>query len=104
MEKITRKWFSAVLLLILSVSCVVPLMGQDQGSTRGNLGGTVIDKTGGVVAGANVTITGPIGGLSKPTDDQGDFLFSTLIPGFYSVKVEKAGFKTANVTSAEVLI
>jgi hypothetical protein len=79
-------------------------MGQDQGSTRGNLGGTVLDKTEAVVAGATVTITGPIGSLTKLTNDQGDFLFPTLIPGFYSVKVEKPGFKIANVTNVEVLI
>src|SRR6266550_967087 len=104
MENIMRKWFSAVLFLLLSISFGVPLMGQDQGSTRGNLGGTVFDKTEAVVAGATVTITGPIGSLAKPTNDQGDFLFSTLIPGFYSLKVEKPGFKIANVTNVEVLI
>jgi hypothetical protein len=104
MENITKRWFSVALLLILSISCWVPLMGQDQGSTRGNLGGTVLDKTEAVVAGATVTITGPIGSLTKLTNDQGDFLFPTLIPGFYSVKVEKPGFKIANVTNVEVLI
>jgi hypothetical protein len=104
MGNITRKWFLAVLFLLLSISCSAPLRGQDQGSTRGNLGGTVFDKTEAVVAGANVTITGPIGSLTKPTNDQGDFLFPTLIPGFYSVKVEKTGFKIANVTNLEVLI
>lgn len=104
MGNTTKKWFSGVLFLLLFISCSAALMGQDQGSTRGNLGGTVFDKTEAVVAGATVTITGPIGNSTKTTSDQGDFLFSTLIPGFYSVKVEKSGFKSANVTNVEVLI
>jgi hypothetical protein len=78
--------------------------GQDQSSTRGNLGGVVYDSSKGVVPGAKVTITGPIGTLAQETNDQGSFLFSTLIPGNYSVRVEKAGFKIASFKTAEVLI
>src|SRR5262249_31644628 len=56
------------------------------------------------VPGAQVTINGPIGNLSQTTNEQGTFLFSTLIPGFYSIKVQKAGFKVASVPATEVLI
>jgi hypothetical protein len=77
---------------------------QDQSSARGNLSGVVLDASKATVPGAQVTITGPIGNLSQTTNDQGTFLFSTLIPGFYQIKVQKAGFKIASVAGTEVLI
>jgi len=68
------------------------------------MGGVVLDASKATVPGAQVTITGPIGSLSQTTNDQGSFLFSTLIPGFYSIKVQKAGFKVASVAATEILI
>jgi len=95
-------FFAAVLVLVVMGS--TPLIAQDQGSARGNIGGTVVDKTDAVVAGARVTLVGPMGLLSKTTDEQGAFTFPTLIPGFYEVKVEKEGFKVADIKDIEVLI
>jgi len=77
---------------------------QDQGSARGNLSGLVYDSTKALVPGAQVTITGPIGSQTQTTTQEGSFLFSTLIPGNYSVKVQKPGFKIASFKNAEVLI
>ena len=80
------------------------ISAQDQGSARGNLSGVVYDASRAVVPGAKVTITGPIGSLSQDTGEQGSFLFQTLIPGMYSIRVEKPGFKVAEFKKAEVLI
>ncbi len=91
-------------ILILGMVFSMPVAGQDQGSARGNLGGLVYDSTKAVVPGAQVTITGPIGSLTQTTTEEGSFLFSTLIPGNYSIRVQKVGFKVANIKSAEVLI
>jgi hypothetical protein len=90
--------------LALCLACSSAMFGQNQGATRGNLGGTVVDPTKAVVPDATVTITGPIGIQSQPTNAQGTFLFSALVPGTYNVKVEKTGFSIANVTGVEVLI
>src|SRR5258708_870483 len=99
----TKKCLFSVMALILSAGfCVAK--AQDQGSSRGNLSGVVYDSSKGTVAGAQVTITGPIGSLSQNTNEQGTFLFSTLIPGSYSVKVQKTGFKSAEFRNVEVLI
>jgi hypothetical protein len=92
------------LVVVLSVSLALPALAQDLGSTRGNLSGLVYDSSKGLVPGAEVTITGPIGNLVQQTTEQGSFLFSGLIPGIYSIRVQKAGFKVANIKSAEVLI
>ena len=99
------KWlaiFAALLLLPLVFAS--GSWAQDQSSARGNLSGIVYDATKATVPGAQVTITGPIGSLSQTTNDQGAFLFSTLIPGFYTIKVQKAGFKVASIPATEVLI
>ena len=93
-----------LLALCLCVFCSLAAFGQGQSSARGNLGGIVDDTSQAVVPGASVTITGPIGSATQMTDDQGRFIFSTLIPGFYSLKVEKQNFKVASVGNVEVLI
>jgi hypothetical protein len=98
------KWFYLLAACLLSLSLGVGTWAQDQSSSRGNLSGVVLDASKATVPGAQVTITGPIGNLSQTTNDQGTFLFSTLIPGFYSIKVQKAGFKVASVAATEVLI
>ena len=92
--------FVAALLILFAF----PALAQDQGSARGNLSGLVYDSSKAVVPGAEVTITGPIGSLTQTTNEQGGFLFSTLIPGIYSIRVQKPGFKVANIKSAEVQI
>ena len=79
-------------------------IGFAQESTvKGNLGGTVSDPSGAVVGGANVTIVGPTGEKTAVTDSEGRFLFQVLTPGYYSVKISKEGFKTAEIKSAEVV-
>jgi len=99
--KIKRLVISTVLAfgMIYSIS----LGAQDQGVARGNLSGIVYDASKASVPGALVTITGPIGSLSQSTTT-GVLSLLDLIPGVYSVKVQKTGFKVASVKSAEVQI
>ncbi len=99
-----NKWLFIIFLLALCGVCSLSVMAQDQSSARGNLSGLVYDATKALVPGAQVTITGPIGSLTQNTTEEGAFLFSTLIPGNYSIKVQKTGFKVANIKTAEVLI
>src|SRR5262249_42082811 len=92
------------ILLSLGLTCSFAATAQDQGSARGILSGLVYDASNALVPEAQVRITGPIGSLTQNTTEDGSFLFSTLIPGNYSIKVQKAGFKVASIKSAEVLI
>jgi hypothetical protein len=99
------KWLAFLAaLLLLPLLLGSGVWAQNEGSARGNLSGVVLDATKATVPGAQVTINGPIGNLSQTTNEQGSFLFSTLIPGFYSIKVQKAGFKVASIPATEVLI
>jgi Carboxypeptidase regulatory-like domain/TonB-dependent Receptor Plug Domain len=99
------KWASVLLVVLAMVLAWGNVASaQDQSSSRGNLSGIVYDSSKGAVPGAKVTITGPIGSLSQDTSEQGSFLFQTLIPGNYSIRVQKGGFKVADIKTAEVLI
>src|SRR5258708_2435208 len=97
--------FSILLLalMIASASSLVWSQGSSESSVRGNLSGSVVDSSGAVVTGAKVSITGPTGTKSDTTNQDGQFLFPLLTPGFYSIKVEKGSFKTADVKGVEVV-
>src|SRR5258708_38092771 len=58
-----------IFLLILSGFFSNAVSAQDQSSSHGNLGGTVLDKTEAVVAGARVTLVGSMGLSTKATDE-----------------------------------
>jgi hypothetical protein len=67
--------------------------------SQGNFGrilGTVTDQSGGVLAGATVTIIDKDRGVARTltTDDAGEYNAPTLIPGTYTVRVEAKGFRT----------
>ncbi len=93
---------SIFFLLILSGFSSSATFAQDQGSVRGQLSGVVLDPTGAIIQGALVNIMGPTGGGQRSSNDQGEFTFPALIPGFYDVKVSKDGFKGTTVQRVEV--
>src|SRR3954464_13637473 len=101
----TKKMVAAVAVLTLLTAFTVPAFAQGsaESSVRGNLSGSVVDSSGAVVTGAKVSITGPTGTKSDTTNQDGQFLFPLLTPGFYGVKVEKGSFKTADVKGVEVV-
>ena len=63
----------------------------------GRIIGSVTDESGGVMAGATVTVTDQDRGTSRllTSDAAGAFAAPSLIPGNYSVRVEATGFNTS---------
>jgi hypothetical protein len=66
--------------------------------SQGNFGrilGTITDQSGGVVAGATVTIVDTQRGVARTliTDDAGEYNAPTLTPSTYTVRVEARGFQ-----------
>src|SRR5437870_7447940 len=80
----------ALLAFLLSL-CGVPAYAQFGASIQG----TVVDSSGGAVAGATVTVTNQDTGAIKTTvtGDTGFYRVSALVPGKYTITVEAAGFK-----------
>lgn len=93
------KLFSLLSLLLLAG---LPVIGQ----TLGDIVGVVSDPQGAPVAGANVTLTnlGTNATRSATSNDSGLYAFPALVPGQYSVKVDKSGFKTFTRTNIEVQV
>ena len=62
--------------------------------TTGTILGTVLDKSGGTIVGADVTISETSKGTSQKyqSDETGSYYAPFLIPGTYRVTVEKSGF------------
>ena len=79
------------LLLLLVLLVASTLSAQ---TFRGGIEGTVVDKTGAYVAGAQVTVTNMDTGLVRnaTTDVAGNFIATELPLGNYKITVVKAGF------------
>jgi hypothetical protein len=65
-------------------------------SNQGRILGTVRDQSGGIIAGATVTVTDTLKGVPRTltTDEAGEYAAPNLDPSTYSVRVEFKGFKT----------
>ncbi|HTU46749.1 MAG TPA: TonB-dependent receptor [Bryobacteraceae bacterium] len=83
----------AILIAVVGAGLLnLPLTAQ---TTYGSIAGAVTDPSGATIAGAQVTLTN-VGTSEKRTQQTGNdglFLFVNLIPGSYSIEVEKPGFK-----------
>ena len=82
----------------LVLACVFALSVSPRlyGQATGSFSGTVLDKSGSVIAGATVTATSQGTGLSRASksDDAGHYLIPLLPVSIYTLRVEFQGFKT----------
>src|SRR5579862_9019558 len=88
-----RKNAIQVLTITLAFILIsVPVFSQ---GNAGRIMGTVTDQSGGVVAGATVTVVDTARGVTRTltTDDAGEYNAPNLIPGSYTVQAEAKGFK-----------
>jgi hypothetical protein len=83
-----RVLVSIVAVLLLSTA----LFAQ---SNQGRIQGTVRDQSGGIIAGATVTVTDVLKGVSRTltTDQTGVYAAPNLDPSTYKVRVEYKGFR-----------
>ncbi len=99
MSKATR---IAVTLAFVAVSFTGRLSAQD---ATGTIAGVVTDPTGGVVAGANITVTNTGTNIAKDTKTNKDGFYQVaLLPiGHYKVTAEAQGFATETVVAQTAL-
>src|SRR5690348_124838 len=91
------KVVSRLLVALLFGLCFLlsgPLFAQ---VNTGRILGTVTDQTGGVIAGAMVTVTNTETGVARTltTNQSGEYAAPDLIPGTYSVRVAAMGFQNS---------
>jgi outer membrane receptor protein involved in Fe transport len=98
----TQSFISAISFAALFFILLVGLRQQALSQVNtADVVGTVSDVGGAVISGATVTIQNTATGAVRDakTSDQGDYSFTLLPVGQYSVKVEMSGFKTFMVPS-----
>ena len=90
--------FAKRTLLIAVFCCFVVFSGSLlYGQANGSFSGTVEDKAGAVVSGAEVKVTSQGTGLSREgkTDDSGHYLIPLLPVAQYTIEVSSQGFQPA---------
>jgi len=92
------RFFKVLLIASAAVHCSGGALAAEA------VGGTVRDESGGSIPGAKIVLTEQSKGLIREseTDSNGSFLFSSVTAGVYSLRVEKAGFKTHQVDELTV--
>jgi hypothetical protein len=101
-----RRQGKKILALLLPLLLLTALPRAKAQTATGTITGIVTDATGAVVAGATVTIREVKTNLSYTitTDSTGLYRLTNLPRGFYEVKVEQTGFKTAIVSNIELTV
>jgi len=91
-----RSRFAVGLYVIICLALLLSSVPRAQAQATSGVTGTVTDTTGAVVAEATVAATNTSTGVVTrgATHSTGSYIIIDLIPGTYTVKVEKAGFKT----------
>lgn len=103
-ETAIPRWTVGLLILLLAVFSGTRMAGAQ--TVFGTVVGNVIDPSGALVSGANVTLqSGDTGQRhTMKTTSAGTYAFVNLDPGTYSVKVEQTGFKTLEQTGVVVQV
>src|SRR5206468_1487995 len=84
-------WIAVLLLCLTSAA-----MAQTE---MGSITGRVVDSSGSAVPGAEVKLVNQATSASQRalTESSGDFVFTTVLPGVYTVSVSAKGFKLHQV-------
>jgi Carboxypeptidase regulatory-like domain/TonB dependent receptor len=92
---LARVFLVSVTILMAVFLPVQRALGQNQAAS-GTIQGMVTDASGAVVPDASVTVTSTEQGFNRQasTNQQGEYVFTLLPAGHYSLKVEKQGLST----------
>src|SRR5258708_21820610 len=100
---ISNKRFAGWLLsLLLTASCIS--LGQATASS--NLQGTITDRSGAAIVGAEVTVINAATGLTRTvkTGTDGSYRVDPLPVGIYNVRVAMRGFSTQTASKVETMV
>ena len=84
--------------LSLLLALLAPAWTQPVPSLRG----TVTDPAGAVIAGAVIQLRGPVRERRATTDHTGQYVFPSLVPGKYQVRITAKGFSAAQKKDFDV--
>lgn len=101
------KSLKGLLLALGLIMLAMPSSVHGQAATASaSADGTVTDTSGATVSGAEVSITNDATHETRKatTGSSGDYRFDFLVPGSYTVKVTKEGFKTGTANSVVLFV
>ena len=86
---------ATIVMFALGVFGITRLSAQSEAFTA-TISGTVSDSSGGLMAGAKITLTSAERGITRTytTTDSGNYTFTLLPPADYLLRVEQSGFQT----------
>jgi hypothetical protein len=90
--------------VVFSCLAVSSALAQQGSSVTGSLNGSVTDSSGALIAGADITVTGPQGQRTAKSDALGRYAIDNLVPGYYDVTVEAPGFKKVESKHNEIVV
>src|SRR5436309_2830105 len=92
MHRLHEKVYGLLLLVVMLMATVTGAMAQ---SNYGAIRGLVSDSQGAGIAGAAVVLTAEATKITRTTisNGSGEYVFSAVSPGMYSVTVTSEGFK-----------
>jgi len=100
-----RKTRARWLRLAFAISMVMSLLPCAQGQvTTGTIRGVVKDQSGALVQGARIVLASTATGSARTTQtsDAGEFEFTNLLPGNYTINIEAANFKSTTLKDVKV--
>lgn len=99
-----RALYAAALMMLMAFLLAGSAFGQF--AQRGGIDGNVLDNSGAVVPGAQVTLLDVARNQNRTatTDAQGHFQFTGLVAGTYTLSVQAVGFETAKSDPIQVAI
>jgi hypothetical protein len=94
----------ARLLLAFTLTLLLTSLGVAQTATTGAISGSVTDPGGAVLSGAEVDLFDTASGQSikVATNEDGQYVFPSVLPGTYNLKVGKQGFRKTTITEIKV--
>jgi len=101
MRYFREKVYSSLLLVVMLMAAVTGAMAQ---SNYGAIRGLVADSQGAGIAGAAVILTSEATKITRSTvsNGSGEYVFSAVDPGRYSITVTSEGFKRSEVSGITV--
>ncbi len=99
-----RRFFWVFTCGLVIFAFAVAGLAQNESAVKGNISGVVLDSSGAVIPAAKITASGPTGNKQVTTDTDGRFSIPLLTPGTYKLRVEKEGFRSADVQGVEVVV
>lgn len=99
---LNRRTVIALVLLLAFAFSLSPSLSAQESAAKGSINGTIVDSSGGSIAGASIRVIGAQGSQNYTTNTAGTFIAGDLIPGAYAVRAEVKGFKVSDVSGVTV--